>query len=117
MNSFDINTQILSKAMDLRLKKHATIAGNIANADTPGYRPKAMSFEAELQKAVESGQASRVSGVNAKIHTVDDKIARLDGNTVSLDRQMANMTENSTVYSATAEFLKKKLGMLKRVIS
>jgi len=55
--------------------------------------------------------------LDARVHTVDDKIPRLDGNTVSLDRQMAAMTENTTVYSATAEFLKKKIAMLKRAIS
>lgn len=116
MKSFDLNLQVLTKAMDLRLKRHAAISGNIANADTPGYRPKAVSFEEELQKAVEKGQANRIENVNAKVYTVDDKVPRLDGNTVSLDRQMANMVENTTMYSATAEFLRKKIGMLKRVI-
>lgn len=117
MAGIDFNAQVLLKAMDLRLKKHASIAGNIANADTPGYRPKAVSFEAELQKLIQSGDTKDLKRLDVRVHTVDDKIPRLDGNTVSLDRQMAAMTENTTVYSATAEFLKKKIAMLKRAIS
>jgi flagellar basal-body rod protein FlgB len=117
MSGIDFNAQVLLKAMDLRLKKHASIAGNIANADTPGYRPKAVSFESELQKLVQSGDQRNLQRIEGRVHTVDDKIPRLDGNTVSLDRQMAAMTENTTIYSATAEFLKKKISMIKKAIS
>jgi flagellar basal-body rod protein FlgB len=113
---FDLSVQVLSQAMSLRLKKHAAISGNIANADTPGYRPKAVSFEENLQRAVAQGRAEGIQRVDVKVEDVDDGVPRLDGNSVSMDRQMANMTENSTMYQASAEFLKKKLGMMKRVI-
>lgn len=116
MKDFDFGMQVLSKSMTLRLQKHAAIAGNLANADTPGYRPKVVSFEDELQRAVSSGDRSKLQHIRTRTDIVDDKAPRLDGNSVSADKQMASMTENATVYSATAEFLKRKLGMLKRVI-
>lgn len=113
---FDFSMQVLSQAMTLRLKKHAAISGNIANADTPGYRPKAVSFEENLQRAVAQQSASALGRVDVKVEQVDDGIPRLDGNSVNMDKQMGQMTENSTMYQATAEFLRKKLGMMRRVI-
>lgn len=112
----DFNMAVLSQALTLRLKKHAAISGNIANADTPGYRPKAVSFEDQLQKAVAHRRSSEVMNVDVKVEDVDDGIPRLDGNSVNVDKQMGLMAENSTIYQATAEFLKKKLGMVKKVI-
>jgi len=116
MKVFDNNMQILSKAMSLRMSRHAAIASNIANADTPGYRPKVVSFEEQLQKAAETGDSRKLSNVHERVQVVDDKAPRLDGNTVSMDKQMARLTENATVYSATAEFLKRKISMLKRTL-
>jgi len=116
MKGIDFSMQVLSKAMSLRLHRHSAIAGNIANADTPGYRPKAVSFEDKLQQAVESHKAGRLDSIVGKTETVDDKAPRLDGNSVSADKQMAELTENAMIYSASAEFLKRKMSMIKRVI-
>ncbi len=112
----DFSMQVLAQSMTLRLKKQAAIAGNIANADTPGYRPKAVSFEENLQRAVATQSSSKLYDLDVKVEDVDDGIPRLDGNSVQLDKQMANLTENATVYQASAEFLKKKLGMIKKVL-
>ncbi len=92
------------------------ISGNIANADTPGYRPKAVSFEQNLQRALATKSSEAINRVDVKVEDVDDGIPRLDGNSVSLDKQMANLAENQTLYQATAEFLRKKMGMIKRAI-
>lgn len=116
MSSFDFNMQVLAKAMSLRLTKHSAIAGNLANVDTPGYRPKAVSFEENLQNAVRSGSKSQLHRVNPRVETVDDMLPKLDGNSVSLEKQLGQLNENSTVYRTTAEFLKRKISMLKRAI-
>lgn len=116
MSGFDFTMETMAKAMNLRLSKHSAIAGNLANVDTPGYRPKAVSFEDKLQRAVSSRQVSSLSNVGAKVEIVDDKVPRLDGNSVSMDKQLALLNENSTVYRTTAEFLKRKISMLKRAI-
>lgn len=117
MDKLDFSMQVLSKAMNLRMKRHAMIAGNLANADTPGYRPKDISFESKLQNAVKANNPSMIYQVSGKTEFVDDKVPRKDGNTVSTDKQLAKLTENTMVYTASAEFLKKKIGMLKRVIT
>jgi flagellar basal-body rod protein FlgB len=113
----DMTIQALVTSMSLRLQRHAAIAGNIANADTPGYRPRQVAFEDDLQRALSSGDSQRLSSVNPRTLIVDDHSARPDGNSVSMDKQMANLAENSLVYNATAEFLARKMRMMKSVIS
>jgi len=117
MGNFDFSLQVLAKSMTLRLNKHAAIASNIANADTPGYRPKDVSFEAQLQKAVGDNSTSDLDRVKPRVETVDDKVPRLDGNSVNLEKQMADLTNNSLLYVSTAQFIKSKIGMLRDVIS
>lgn len=112
----DFNIQAWATAMTMRLKRHGAIAGNIANADTPGYRPKQVAFEDALKDAVKNRSADKLNRIQAKTLTIDDGIPRPDGNSVNLDKQMGNMTENALIYNATAEFLSKKFRMLKTVM-
>lgn len=116
MKPLDLHLDIMSKALTLRLQRHAALAGNIANADTPGYRSKTVSFERELQKAAQSKDLSKIRNVKEHVAIVDDGAPRPDGNSVNVDKQMALMTENTITYNATAEFLARKLRMLKSVI-
>jgi flagellar basal-body rod protein FlgB len=117
MGPVDFNLQVLAKAMTLRLQRHGAIAGNIANADTPGYRPTQVSFEEELQKASTSHNFSKLNGIQSKSEISDDGVARLDGNTVNLDKQMAALSQNAILYNATAEFVARKFRMIKAVLS
>jgi len=112
----DFTVDILARAMSMRLKRHGAIAGNIANAETPGYRPKQVAFEDELQEVVKSGSADRLHKMRGKVLTIDDVTPRQDGNSVDLDRQMAGLAENSLMYNAAAEFLARKMKMIKGVI-
>ena len=41
--------QSLRAALDLRWQRHELLAHNLANADTPGFRPKDLEFEGVLQ--------------------------------------------------------------------
>lgn len=116
MKSIDLHLDILTKAMSMRLQRHSALAGNVANADTPGYRPKVVTFERELQKAASSHSLTKIQAVEEKVAMVDDRDPRPDGNSVNVDKQMAEMTENTILYNATAEFLGRKFKMLKAVI-
>ncbi len=42
---FGHNFVVLEKAIDLRSRRNAVLAGNIANLDTPGYRSRDLPFE------------------------------------------------------------------------
>jgi flagellar basal-body rod protein FlgB len=55
--------------------------------------------------------------VDPEIYDDPNGVESLDGNTVDRSEQMAKMAENQLLYDASAEMLKKKLGMLKYAIS
>lgn len=106
------------------------ISSNIANADTPGFKAKKMEFEGALRQALaidgnlqletdhpEQMALSPTDPVMPAVFDDPNGIASLDGNTVNRSEEMARMVENQQLYEASAEMLKKKLGMLKYSIS
>jgi flagellar basal-body rod protein FlgB len=125
-----ISTVLLLKAMDGLTLRAEAIAANIANADTPGYKAKAVEFEGALRDALGVGhQLPVVEGDRRHIvHRSTDAVApeiyddpngveSLDGNTVDRASEMAKLVENQQLYDASAEMIKRKLGMLKYAIS
>ena len=122
---------VLQKSLDLRAQKQQIIAGNIANAETPGYAARKMSFEDDLRKAINTPEmAGRTSNArhfplgSAGVQGVEGDISREiqasplgDGNSVSVDDEMFDLAENQLLYEAGSQILKKKLTMLKYAAS
>ena len=61
------HSQLLSRAMDTYTLRQRVTAANIANADTPGYTKRSVSFEDELQRVQESGGVNKMKNVTPKI--------------------------------------------------
>lgn len=132
---FDSTMAILGKAIDLRAKSHTIIAGNLANAETPGYIPTSLMFEQQLQDAVKGhgkqggtpaltnprhiplkGASDSLAGVRGTVlETPSNSIGR-DGNAVELENEMGKMVENQLMYSASVQILGKKFDELKYAI-
>ena len=51
MKIFDRTLDGLERALDARLLRQNVLAGNIANANTPGFMPKDVDFEAAMASA------------------------------------------------------------------
>jgi len=127
---FDETTAILQKSLDLRSSNQRVIAGNIANAETPGYAPARFEFEKELQTAISgsnpqlatthrghiSPSSDSVEQVRGKIVRTPDKTGIGDNNGVSVDEEMIALSENQIMYETAAQLLKKKLSLLKYVV-
>lgn len=129
-SGFDATIGALNTSMNLRLMNQNVISSNIANADTPGYKAQKMEFEGALRQALaidgnlqletdhpEQMALSPTHPVQPAIFDDPNGIASLDGNTVNRAEEMARMVENQQLYEASAEMLKKKLGMLKYSIT
>ncbi|MDK9693191.1 MAG: flagellar basal body rod protein FlgB [Sulfurimonas sp.] len=126
---------LAAKALDYRAIRQDMISSNIANADTPFYRPRDIRFEDMLaqEKAKVLGQSSpklqmaqtrdthfgllEESG-NAKTKTFfrDGHMARNDGNSVDLDVETTEMSKNSVMFTALVNAMKKDSGIYKSVI-
>jgi flagellar basal-body rod protein FlgB len=121
----DPTIQAINQNLNLRLQQQNVISGNIANADTPGYKAKAMSFEQAMRDALDNGDGVKLEtsdsehfgskgpeAVQADVYDDPNGIESLDGNTVDRAGEMAKMKENQILYNASIETLRKKLGML-----
>lgn len=127
---FDPTIGALNTSLNLRLVNQNVISSNIANADTPGYKAKAVEFESALRDALGVGTTLPSEGTNPAhiIHRATDPVypeiyddpngvESLDGNTVDRASEMAKMAENQLLYDASAELLKRKLAMLKYAVN
>lgn len=130
VDAFDPTIGALNTALNLRQLNHNIITSNIANADTPGFKAKAVDFEASLRNALGVGDGLQPGETNAahRAHHETDPVEpvvyedangveSLDGNTVDRANEMAKLAENQLLYDAAVEMLKRKLGMVKYGIS
>jgi flagellar basal-body rod protein FlgB len=132
---FDATLKTLEQALDVRLVEQNVLAGNVANADTPGYKPKELDFSAAMKAAHADASAEMMvttsaghMGPNGASATSVSDIATsmvtegrgtspsFDGNGVDLDRTMAGMAENGLQYGASAKAAGKKLAILRYAI-
>jgi flagellar basal-body rod protein FlgB len=129
-SGFDPTIGALNTALNLRLLNQNVISSNIANADTPGYKAKAVEFESALRDALgvdgslkaeathEGHQGHQVTDpVQPVVYDDPNGVESLDGNTVDRAGEMVKLAQNQLLYDASVEMLKKKLGMLKYSIS
>ena len=107
-------------ALSLRAQRQQIIAGNIANADTPNYKAQDIDFSAALENAVagRSFGGSLPLAATSALHlqgSADSGPVRLlyrtpgqasaDGNTVEMDAERANFSENAIRYEAGIAFI------------
>jgi flagellar basal-body rod protein FlgB len=127
--------QLISDALDYRAMRQDMISSNIANADTPFYRPRDISFEdalrakkaqimgensnqLELAKTNKSHLAPQSQKSTLKPTTFfrDGHMARNDGNSVDLDVETTEMSKNSIMFNALIQANKKDMMIFKSVI-
>jgi len=138
--SFEISKSFkyLESAINARAIKQDLIAGNIANADTPYYRPRDLDFETALSKKAaeeynnqsveqklelaktDSKMMDSIDEFDPSKPTVfirDGHLTRNDGNSVDLDVETTELSKNNMMYNALIEALKKETQIFKAVIS
>ena len=109
-----------SQALVLRAERQRVIASNIANADTPGYVARDIDFRQAMTQALQTpaGHAPglRTQGATHSKHLMlqarESQLGgslayapvtqpSMDSNTVDLDRERSNFTDNAVRYEAT----------------
>ena len=123
----DRTSRLLSKALDFRAVRQNVIAGNVANAETPGYIQKEIPFEHELQKAFDNKsiklETSAPGDISGSEYIMENsynpyQLVREYGkpNELNIDSEMAKMSQNNLMYEASTRLLSKKFELLKAVI-
>lgn len=102
MNLFDTTQLGLERAIAGAGMRQATLAGNIANANTPGYQRKDVDFKTTLRAAMESEQPSAaIDELSFEAETDTTRGAmRFDGNGVDIDVESSTMASNALEYEA-----------------
>ncbi len=115
MSNNSIN--ILEKMLDVAAFRHRILASNIANADTPGYKARDISFQGELDQAIASSGPGSVRGEHDfKVFEVITTMPNRDGNTVNLNIEMAKLAENTLIYNTATSLLAKNIRIARDVV-
>lgn len=143
MKLFDTTLTRLEQSLDARLLRQNVLAGNLANADTPGYVPREVDFARALEAAqapapADGGatgflplgapeqpgllapaapRAPGAAGLDAAVVLAPSTSPSLDGNGVDIDKTMVGMAQNALQYGAAARAAGKKLAILRYVAS
>lgn len=122
------------KSLDLRSFRNRVIASNIANEETPYYKAKDFDFYKTLKEQkdlIAKGETSlelnrtNVRHIRGRVYRKDlvELLYRnpfqpsIDGNTVEMDVERANFTDNSLRYQTTVSFINQRIQGLTRAIS
>jgi len=94
--------------MDLLAARQKLVAGNIANADTPGYKTKDIDFQFEFM--------SLMKGDTPDVKEVDGLRSKNDGNNVDMDRETRLLAENAIRFNLASNLMKSQLNMVREAI-
>lgn len=116
------------QALQIRTERMEVLAGNLANANTPGYKARDIDF----QKAMKSAQQSRghtltrtnenhIKGTSFGTGDLQFRVSTQpdtgDGNTVDVQVERNTFLDNGLRYQAGMEFLNGKIKSMKKALS
>ena len=108
------------KTLDAVAVRQEAIANNIANLETPGYKRVDLSpaFRAELDRACASGDAKQIAALKPTLSVDTTAVANSrDGNTVSLENEMMQLSQNTMAHTLETQMLSGMLMRLKMAIT
>ncbi len=108
--------QLLNKILDGAALRHRVLANNVANSETPRFKRQDVEFREMLEKAVESGSTEKVAEVQPDIVTDRESPSRPDGNNVSMQRELGEMTENGLLYQFATRSVARQFDLLRKAI-
>lgn len=121
---FHSTIHTLGSALDYSASKNNAISNNIANANTPNYKAEEVSFKNVLEYSLQQQTnkqthpkhytfptAQAAAETNRKQTTYNH-----NGNSVDIDKEMADLAENQIYYQSTVDSLNDKFGLLHSAI-
>lgn len=115
--------EIGHRALDYHLERHNVLAGNVANVDTPGFRP--LELTRTLETATGGGTtlartdaahfAAPTSALGTSFEVAPETVVNAgnDENAVSLEHELAKLSANHVRYESAARLVQMQLGQLR----
>lgn len=125
---------LAQKSLGVSTLRKNVLANNIANADTPHYKRKMVSFESELKRALASEnpnpfrantthskhmtfhESKDYRDVQSRLHLEYDTNYRNDKNNVDVEKEIADEVKNTLHYQAMTTVMSNNIRRLKSVI-
>ncbi|MDD1793556.1 flagellar basal body rod protein FlgB [Enterovibrio sp. ZSDZ42] len=107
-------------ALAFRTERAKVIAGNLANADTPHFKARDISFENAMDSVASQARAKHMQRRSISQH--HEMLYRnpmqpsQDGNTVELGIEQAKFAENAMAFETSMTFLNMKFSGLRSAI-
>ena len=120
---------VLEQLVNFNQSRHAVLASNIANVDTPGYRTRDLSvdqFQARLKDAISERDQRLTSLSSTKPMGVDpfdkvrggmNNILYHDQSNVGLEQQVAEITKNHMQHNLALTILNSQFRLLQTAVS
>jgi flagellar basal-body rod protein FlgB len=121
MNRLDTAFNFHESALRLRAQRQELLAANVANADTPNYKARDFNFAAALKNAMASTAEQDAMGTS-RTSAEPDILYRgliqgsVDGNSVDVDVERNQFTDNAIRYEASLNFISGDIKALLSVI-
>jgi flagellar basal-body rod protein FlgB len=112
---FDITHVALERALHGASMRQRALTENLANANVPGYQRRDVDFQGALQRAMARGIDS-VERTTFTIQTTGAGAMQVDGTTVDIDQEAAELARNSLLYEALTAVLKGRDSILRTAI-
>ena len=118
MNKIGSYLNFHAQALELRSRRNEVLASNIANAATPNFKARDLNFDAEIKRHVGIGplQTTNEQHFPTTVAATGNKMLfrepinpSLDGNTVELNVEQMEFSENVTRYQTTLTFLNNRI--------
>ncbi|QQK80259.1 flagellar basal body rod protein FlgB [Salicibibacter cibi] len=125
MALFSSTIDQLHNGLDGAELRQNTTANNIANADTPNYKAKKANFEHMLDDARRQFDAQKTDGRHVDFSEGDreaytsvdrSRSYNHNGNSVDMDKEMAEMANNQIYQSALVDRMDGQFGNLKTAL-
>ena len=125
-------------ALSIRTDRMEVIAGNLANANTPGYKAKDIDFNSAMKSALQDQKGPSRLGTNELVRTNERHLSGSgksiasnfelqyrvptqpdtgDGNTVEVQAERNRFLDNGLRYQASLEFINGKIKSMKKALS
>ncbi|WP_188008885.1 flagellar basal body rod protein FlgB [Grimontia hollisae] len=125
--TFDKALGVHQHTVGVRAQRAETLASNLANANTPGYKAQDVDFEQALQAATSGANfglsrtnerhipaSSQITG--QKMYRIPNQPDTSDGNTVDAQVERNLFMQNALEYQASLDFLGSKFKNMSKAL-
>jgi flagellar basal-body rod protein FlgB len=113
MNDIRSETAWLGTLLSSSTLRHRAVSLNLANAETPGYRPVHVRFEETLREMLRrSGRidTDQIAGIRPEIVTDPGR------QQVAVEQEIMDLIQNQLAYDTYAQVLSMRVGLLRSAI-